>query len=51
MVVIQRVISLPVRIQNTEVKTEYKNGIFYLTLPKAEEEKNKLVKVNLFRFS
>jgi HSP20 family protein len=43
----QRVIALPVAIQNTEVKAEYKNGIVYLTLPKAEAEKNKVVKVNL----
>jgi HSP20 family protein len=43
----QRVISLPVRIKNTEVKAEYKNGILHLTLPKAEAEKNKVVKVNL----
>lgn len=43
----QRVISLPVRIQNTEVKAEYQDGILHLTLPKAEEEKNKAVKVNL----
>lgn len=43
----QRVVPLPVRIQNTEVKAEYKNGILYLTLPKADEEKNKVVKVNL----
>ena len=42
-----RVIPLPVRIQNTEVKAEYKDGILVLTLPKAEEEKNKVVKVNL----
>lgn len=43
----QRVITLPARIQNTKVKAEYKNGILYLTLPKAEAEKNKVVKVNL----
>jgi HSP20 family protein len=43
----QRVIPLPVRIKNTEVKAEYKNGILHLTLPKAEAEKNKVVKVNL----
>jgi HSP20 family protein len=42
-----RVISLPARIQNTEVKAEYKDGILHLTLPKAEVEKNKVVKVNL----
>lgn len=43
----QRVIPLPVRIQNTEVKAEYRNGILHLTLPKAEAEKNKVVKVSL----
>ncbi|MEM7716718.1 MAG: Hsp20/alpha crystallin family protein [Cyanobacteria bacterium P01_A01_bin.68] len=43
----QRVIPLKARIQNTEVKAEYKDGILNLTLPKAEEEKNKVVKVNL----
>lgn len=43
----QRVIPLPVRIQNTNVKADYKDGILNLTLPKAEEEKNKVVKVNL----
>lgn len=43
----QRVIPLPARIQNTEVKAEFKDGILHLTLPKAEEEKNKVVKVNL----
>ncbi|WP_414589162.1 Hsp20/alpha crystallin family protein [Scytonema sp. PCC 10023] len=43
----QRVIPLPTRIQNTNVTAEYKDGILNLTLPKAEEEKNKVVKVNL----
>ncbi|MBW4615236.1 MAG: Hsp20/alpha crystallin family protein [Desmonostoc vinosum HA7617-LM4] len=43
----QRVIPLPARIQNTNVKAEYKDGILHLTLPKAEEEKNRVVKVNL----
>ncbi len=43
----KRVIALPVRIQNTEVKAEYKDGILHLTLPKADEEKNKVVKVSL----
>lgn len=42
----QRVIPLPVRIQNTNVQADYKDGILKLTLPKAEEEKNKVVKVN-----
>ncbi|UBF28774.1 Hsp20/alpha crystallin family protein [Kovacikia minuta CCNUW1] len=43
----QRVIPLPTRIQNTQVQAEYKDGILHLNLPKAEEEKNKVVKVNL----
>ncbi|PLZ22432.1 molecular chaperone [Fischerella thermalis WC542] len=43
----QRVIPLPARVENTNVKAEYKNGILQLTLPKAEEEKNKVVKVNI----
>jgi HSP20 family protein len=43
----QRVIPLPVRIQNTNVTAQYKDGILNLTLPKSEEEKNKVVKVNL----
>ena len=43
----QRVIPLPSKIQNTNVTAEYKDGILKLTLPKAEEEKNKFVKVNL----
>ncbi|MER3590262.1 MAG: molecular chaperone, partial [Mastigocladus sp. ERB_26_1] len=43
----QRLIPLPARVQNTNVQAEYKDGILKLTLPKAEEEKNKVVKVNL----
>jgi HSP20 family protein len=43
----QRVIPLSARIQNTDVKAEYKDGILNLTLPKTEAEKNKVVKVNL----
>ncbi len=43
----QRVISLPARIENTEVKAQYKDGILNLTLPKTQQEKNKVVKVNL----
>ena len=42
-----RVIPLPARIQNTQVKAEYKDGILHLTLPKAEAERNKVVKVKL----
>ncbi|MEO1373708.1 MAG: Hsp20/alpha crystallin family protein [Cyanobacteria bacterium J06635_10] len=43
----QRVVPLKARVKNTEVKAEYKDGILNLTLPKSEEEKNKVVKVNL----
>ncbi|WP_346291955.1 Hsp20/alpha crystallin family protein [Sphaerothrix gracilis] len=43
----QRSISLPTRIQNTAAKADYKDGILHLTLPKAEEERNKIVKVNI----
>ncbi len=45
----QRVIPLPSRIQNTNVTADYKDGILNLTLPKSEEEKNKVVKVNLLQ--
>ena len=43
----QRVIPLTARIQNTNVKAEYKDGILNLILPKTEQEKNKVVKINL----
>ncbi|MBF2008247.1 MAG: Hsp20/alpha crystallin family protein [Chlorogloeopsis fritschii C42_A2020_084] len=43
----ERVIPLPSRIQNDKVYAEYKNGILSLTLPKAEDEKHKVVKVNI----
>ncbi|HEY9651998.1 MAG TPA: Hsp20/alpha crystallin family protein, partial [Coleofasciculaceae cyanobacterium] len=43
----QRVIPLPTRVQNTQVKADYKNGILNLSLPKAEEEKHKVFKVSL----
>ncbi|MBD2196569.1 MULTISPECIES: Hsp20/alpha crystallin family protein [Calothrix] len=43
----QRVIPLPVSVQNTNVTADYKDGILNLTLPKVEEAKNKVVKVNL----
>ncbi len=43
----RRVIPLPSRVQNTNVTAEYKDGILHLNLPKAEEEKNRIVKVNV----
>lgn len=43
----QRVIPLPRPIDNQNVSAEYKNGILHLTLPKSEDEKNKVVKVNV----
>jgi len=43
----QRIIPLPTRIQNDKVQAEFKNGILCLTMPKAEEEKNKIVTISL----
>ncbi|WP_250126072.1 Hsp20/alpha crystallin family protein [Chroococcidiopsis sp. CCMEE 29] len=43
----QRVIPLPARIQNDKVQAEFKNGVLCLTMPKAEEEKNRVVTINL----
>lgn len=43
----QRIIPLPARVQNNQVKAEFKNGVLCLMLPKAEEEKNRVVTVNL----
>lgn len=43
----ERVIPLPVHVQNDKVTAEYKHGILCLTLPKAEEAKKTVVKVNL----
>ena len=43
----QRVLATPGRINHQNVTADYQGGILILTLPKAEEEKNKVVKVNL----
>ena len=43
----QRVIPLPSLVQNDKVQAEFKDGILRLTLPKAESEKGKAVKVNI----
>jgi HSP20 family protein len=43
----QRVIPLPSTVQHEQVQAEYKDGILWLNLPKAESEKQKAFKVNL----
>lgn len=43
----QRVIPLSTPVQNNNVTAEYKDGILKLTLPKREESKNTVVKVNI----
>ena len=43
----ERKVALPSLVDNTNVAAEYKGGILHLTIPKAEDEKNKVVKVNL----
>lgn len=40
-----RVIPLPTPVQNTEVTAHYQDGILSLTLPKTEDERNKVVRV------
>lgn len=42
-----RVIPLPQTVENDKVEAKYDHGILRLTLPKAEAEKYKAVKVNL----
>ena len=42
-----RALSLPGRIDHQNVVADYSDGILSLTLPKAEEERNKVVKVNV----
>ncbi|XTZ11457.1 MAG: Hsp20/alpha crystallin family protein, partial [cyanobacterium endosymbiont of Rhopalodia inflata] len=43
----ERVIAFPSLVDNTNVASEYKEGILKLTIPKAEDERNKLVKVKI----
>ncbi len=42
-----RTISLPKKIKNDGVVAKYKNGILNLTLPKAEDDRHKTVKVQV----
>jgi HSP20 family protein len=43
----ERRLRLPARVKNQEVQAEYRDGILRLTLPKAEGEQKKAVKVAL----
>lgn len=43
----RRVVSLPIAIEPTEVSANYEAGVLILTLPKAEDVRNKVVKVNV----
>ena len=43
----QRIVPLPVPIQNDRVKSEFKDGILTLTMPKLEDAPRKVVKVNI----
>lgn len=40
-----RSVSLPSRIQEDKIKASYKDGVLYIDLPRAEEEKPKEIKV------
>ncbi|MEH2094327.1 hypothetical protein CDG77_27340 [Nostoc sp. 'Peltigera membranacea cyanobiont' 213] len=42
-----RVVPLPTKVQNHQVKADLKDGILILTLPKLEQEQSKVFKVNL----
>jgi HSP20 family protein len=43
----QRIVPLPSKVENEQVKAEFKDGILTLTMPKAEDERRKVFKVNL----
>lgn len=43
----QRVIPLPVAVENDQVKADFKDGILTLTMPRIETERPKVVKVNV----
>lgn len=43
----QRIIPLPSRIQNDKVQADFRNGVLCLTMPKAEEEKRRVVTISL----
>ena len=43
----RRVVNLPEAIQNDAVEADFEHGFLTLTLPKVEEVRNKVVKINL----
>jgi HSP20 family protein len=43
----QRVVPLPVPIQNDQVKADFKNGVLTLTMPKVTEARRTVIKLNL----
>ncbi|BAU05388.1 heat-shock protein Hsp20 [Fischerella major NIES-592] len=43
----QRVVNLPVAVQNDKVQADFRDGILTLTLPKVEQVRNRVVKINL----
>lgn len=43
----QRLIPLSIKVQNDQAKADLKDGILTLTLPKVEDERNKVFKVSL----
>jgi HSP20 family protein len=43
----QRIIPLPSRIHNDQIRSEFKDGILTLTMPKLEPEARKTVKISL----
>ena len=43
----RRVVTLPEVVQNDAVEADFENGLLMLTLPKVEDVRNKVVKVNL----
>lgn len=43
----QRVMNLPVAVQNDKVQANFQDGLLTLTLPKVEAVRNRVVKINL----
>ena len=43
----QRIVPMPVPIRNHEVKSEFKEGVLTLMLPKSQEGRSRVVKVNV----